>query len=139
MDGIYDIHSIPSPPLSTLELTVLSLLLVFLVAIIIYIINLFVFSQKAKAKRQIRLLNKKFNNNEIKSHDAVYKLCNLLSNGLDKNKIGLNTSIPEKVSKDTQRWNKFTIALSNSRYNNNTINSHDLESLFQESLYWLKR
>ena len=139
VDGIYDIQPIITPALSAFELTVLFILLVSFIAANIYIVWTFVFSIKAKSKREIVKLHKRYIKNTISTHDAIYDLCRILRKGLEQKQLDTQTPLPKNVKGSKQRWDKLINELSDFRYKDSSDTSADISFLFEESLFWLKR
>lgn len=137
-DGIYDINPLSVPDLSGVEMfLILSLSAVFLTGIIYFIWYLF-FSDKSKTKRQIKQLNITYNENKINTHDAIFKLCFLLQQGLKITHIGSAIDLPEKLHSHNQEWHHFAEKLSVLRYSNNEEHIKEINELFSKSLFWLR-
>ena len=139
IDGIYDIQPIIEPALSAFELTVLFISLISFVAAAFYLVWIFIFSRKAKSKREIVNLQKRYTHNTISSHDAIYELCQILRKGLEQKQLYTKTPPPKNIKGNKQRWDKFVNKLSDFRYDNSIDTSIDISSLFNESLFWFKR
>ena len=138
IDGIYDIHPMMPPAMSILEITVLFILLVIFVTVSAYLAWVFVFSIKAKSKREIVNLRNKYEGNIISPHDAIYELCEILRAGINIKQLCADTPLPKGSKGSEKRWDKFIENLSDYRYNNYSDSSIDISPLFQESLYWIK-
>ena len=139
VDGIYDIQPIITPAFSAFELTVLFIILISFAAAIIYLVWIFVFSIKAKSKREIVKLQKRYTQNTISTHDAIYGLCRILRQGLEQKQLYTKTTLPKKVKGSKQRWDKLINELSDFRYKDSSDTSVDISPLFEESLFWFKR
>lgn len=139
VDGIYDIQPMITPALSAFELTVLFLLLISFLAANIYLVWMFVFSIKAKSRREIAKLQKRYTHNIISPHDAIYDLCQIIRKGLKQKQLFTNTPLPKNIKGSKQRWNKFINELSDFRYKDSSDTSIDISPLFEESLFWFKR
>ena len=141
IDGIYDIQPIIEPALSAFELTVLFISLISLVAATFYLVWIFIFSRKAKSRREIVNLQKRYTHNTISTHDAIYELCRILRKGLELKQLYTKTPPPKNIkgNKQQQRWDKFINELSDFRYDDSIDTSIDIFPLFEESLFWFKR
>lgn len=138
IDGIYDIQPIIEPALSAFELTVLFIFLLSFVAVNTYLVWMLVFSRKAKSRREIAKLQKRYTDNTISPHDAIYELCRILRKGLKQKQLYTKTPPPKNIKGNEQRWNKFIDELSGFRYQNSINTSIDISPLFKESLFWFK-
>ena len=139
MDGIYDIQPVITPALSSFEFTVLFILIISFISANIYVVWLFVFSRKAKSRREIVKLQKKYTHNSISPHDTIYELCQILRKGLEQNQLDKNTPPPRNIKGNMQRWDNFINELSDLRYDNIIDTSIDITHLFKESLFWLQQ
>ena len=139
VDGIYDIQPILPPAFSAFELTVLFILFILFLAANIYLVWVYIFSIKAKSRREIIKLHKKYIHKEISPHDAIYELCRILRKGLKQKQLYKKTPLPKKVEGNKQRWDKLIDELSDFRYKNSSDKSVDISPLFEESLFWFKR
>ena len=138
IDGIYDILPPVAPPASGFETTLLILIYMASISVIVYFTWKYLFSTRGRAKRNIKKLHLKYSANEINSHDAVYQLCYLLSQGLKINQLGKNTLLPKKIIHNKQEWLDFTKRISTLRYENKEKLNSDVIILFKDSLFWLK-
>ena len=139
IDGINDIQPMIAPALSTFELTVLFILLISFVAANIYLVWIFFFSRKAKSRREIVKLQKRYTHNIISPHDAIYDLCRIFRKGLEQKQLDTKTPLPKNIKGSKQRWVKFMNELSDFRYKDSSDISIDISPLFEESLFWFKR
>ena len=139
IDGIYDIQPIIEPALSAFELTVLFIFLLSFVAVNTYLVWMLVFSRKAKSRREIAKLQKRYIHNNINPHDAIYELCRIIRNGLKQKQLYTKTPPPKNIKGNEQRWYTFIDELSDFRYQNTVDSAIDISPLFKESLFWFKR
>ena len=137
-DGIYDIQPLIEPALSLLETTLLSLVLISLTGLIIFLTWKVLYSKKSIAKRKIKELCHKYAENKINNHDAIYKLCLIIKQGLKLKKLNKDTILPDKLTSKKQQWQAFIKDISILRYKNNTESDIDINKLFSDSLFWLK-
>ena len=139
IDGIYDIQPMIEPALSAFELTVLFIFLLSFVAVNTYLVWMLVFSRKAKSRREIAKLQKRYIHNNISQHDAIYELCRILRKGLKQKQLYTKTPPPINIKGNEQRWYTFIDKLSDFRYQSSKDTSIDISPLFKESLFWFKR
>ena len=139
IDGIYDIQPLITPALSAFEFTILLILIISFVVGNTYLVWMFIFSNKAKSRREILNLQKRYIHNTISPHDTVYDLCQILRKGLDKKQLNTKSPPPKILKENKQRWDKFINELSDFRYKNSIGTSDDISPLFKESLFWFKR
>ena len=138
IDGIYDIQPLIKPALSLLEITLLSLLLVLLISLALYSTWKVLYSKKSIAKRNIIALRKKYAENRISSHDAIYQLCFITKQGLKLKNLNNDTPLPNKLISKNQQWQNFINDISFLRYKNITKSHNDINKIFSDSLFWLK-
>lgn len=138
IDGIYDIHPLLSPAMSNLEIVILALLIILTTSIIFYNIWKAFYSSKGQARRKLKKLHTEHSQNNINNHDTVYKLCSILRDGLKLNKISKDTRLPTRLKTHQSEWETFNKKISNLRYNNNEKSHTDIDTVFSDSLYWLK-
>ena len=138
VDGIYDIQPLVEPAYSTSDIILLSILIIISFTTTAYLMRKYYFSRKAVSKRKILKLQAHYLKNKISIHDAIYDLCFNLSNGFNVKYININTPLPVKIRKQTEKWHIFTKNLSELRYKNSNSTSVNIIKLFEESLYWLK-
>lgn len=139
IDGIYDIQPPLSPAHSSLEITLLVLFIISVVVIIAYFVWMSFFSKKSKAKRKMHKLQLEYNENKINTHDTVYEVCAILRQGLKFNVLNNKTPLPEKIKFNQKQWDSFTNQISTLRYNNKVISQSEINTLFKDSLFWLKQ
>jgi len=138
IDGIYDIQPPVRPALSGFETTLLLLAFIILISLIIYFIWKTFYSPNKRAQRKIKSLNIKYLENKMTSHDVIYRLCFILQQGLKLNYLGQNTLLPEKLIAKKEDWTVFTTNISTLRYKNKDKSQQDIDTLFKNSLFWLK-
>lgn len=138
VDGIYDIQPPVTPPLGSLETFIILLLVLLLVSTVGYLIWKLLYSAKATARNQIKKLRKDFVQNNVNTHDTIYRLCSILRQGLNVKNIDKNTPLPKKLYNNINEWSSFTQNLANSRYKNRKQSQPDMDALFIDSLHWLK-
>lgn len=138
IDGIYDIQPPVRPALSGFETTLLLLVFIIFISLIIYFIWKTFYSPKKRAQRKIKNLHVKYSENQITSHDVIYRLCFILRQGLKLNYLGQNTLLPEKLIAKKEDWTAFTKNISTLRYKNKDKSQQDIDTLFKNSLFWLK-
>lgn len=137
-DGIYDIYPPVDPGLSTIETGIISIIVIIAVSAIVYIIWSQLYSVKGQARRNIKKLHNNYSENKVTDHDAIYQLCQLLCQGIKTNHIGINTPLPEKLALNKTEWLEFVSTLSVVRYGNNDDLPVTIDSLFKDSIRWLK-
>lgn len=138
IDGIYDIQPPVRPALSVFETTLLLLVFIILISLIIYFIWKTFYSPKKRAQRKIKKLRAQYSENKITSHDVVYRLCFILRQGLKLSYLGQKTLLPEKLIAKKEDWTAFTKNISTLRYKNKDKSQQDIDTLFKNSLFWLK-
>lgn len=138
IDGIYDIQSPVSPALSSLEIILSLLLFILFISVVTFYVWKMFFSSKGLAKRKIEKLHINYLKNEIKSHDAIFELCSILRQGLKLHYLGKNTHLPAKLHANKQKWADFTKNITTLRYKNNKNYQSDINTLFEDCLFWLK-
>lgn len=138
VDGIYDIIPLDKPALSNFDIAVIMFLIAITIATLIYLLNKYVLSKKAKARRKIINLQKQHFLNKISTHKSIFKLCSLLQTGLNIHHIGKNIELPNKLEKNKKEWHIFTKKMSVLRYKNLPHSKAEAHDLFNNSLYWLK-
>lgn len=138
IDGIYDIQPPIHPALSGFETTLLILVFMIFISLVIYFIWKILFSAKGRAKRKIKKLHLKYSESKINSHDVIYQLCFILRQGLKLNYLGQNTFLPEQLTEKKEDWANFTKNISTLRYKNKGKSQEDINTLFENSLFWLK-
>ena len=139
IDGIYDIHPIITPGLSAFELSVLFVLMILFLVVNIYLVWAYVFSKNASSRREIIKLQKRYTDNDINQHDAIYDLCKILRKGLEQKKLNTKTPSPKNIKDNNQQWEQFINELSELRYKYTPDTSANISHLFEESLFWFKR
>lgn len=148
IEGIYDIYSLTPPPLSAAEQF---LILVAFTASIILLAYYFwkqVYSRKGIAQRNIKKLLKLYQTKNITPHDTVYQLCSHLKHGLNIKQISIENTLTtnlqchlDKYHLDQchmDKWHLFIEKLNTLRYNKINNTKQEIESAFNESLFWLK-
>lgn len=138
VEGIYDIQPPVHPALSGLETTLLATIYITLISLTVYFIWKTFYSAKKRAQRKIEKLRIKYSENKITSHDVIYQLCFILRQGLKLNYLGQNTLLPGKLIAKKEDWTIFTKNISTLRYKNKDKSQHDINTLFKNSLFWLK-
>lgn len=138
IDGIYDIQPPISASMNNLEIFLITLMIILIISALLYAIWNHYYSTKGQAKRNIKKLRIKFISNKIDPHDAAYQLSFYLRKGLKLNHIGTNTHLPEKLSTNECEWKAFNTNISDLRYSKNIQTRADINTLFENSLLWLK-
>jgi hypothetical protein len=138
IDGIYDIQPPVRPALSGFETTLLLLVFIILISLIIYFIWKTFYSPQKRAQRKIKKLRAQYSENKITSHDVVYRLCFILRQGLKLSYLGQKTLLPENLIAKKEDWTAFTKNISTLRYKNKDKSQQDIDTLFKNSLFWLK-
>ena len=138
IDGIYDIQPPVRPTLSGFETTLLMLVFIIFISLIIYFIWKTFYSSRKRAQRKIKKLHVQYLKNTITSHDVIYRLCFILQQGLKLHYLGQNTLLPEKLIAKKEDWTAFTKNISTLRYKNKGKSQQDINTLFENSLFWLK-
>ncbi|MCK5724772.1 MAG: hypothetical protein KAI84_19715 [Gammaproteobacteria bacterium] len=138
IDGIYDIQPPVRPALSGFETTLLLLVFIIFIGLIIYFIWKTFYSSKKRAQRKIKKLRSQYSENKITSHDVVYRLCFILRQGLKLSYLGQNTLLPGTLIAKKEDWTAFTKNISTLRYKNKDKSQQDIDTLFKNSLFWLK-
>lgn len=138
VEGIYDIQPPVTPALSWLELLIILLLILLFVSTVGYLIWSLFYSAKATAQRKIKKVQRKYLQNSINTHDAIYQVCLILRQGLKIKNIDKNTLLPKKLYRSEKEWGTFTHNLSNLRYKKRKQSQSDMDTLFTDSLHWLK-
>jgi len=138
IDGIYDIQPLATPAISPLELTLLSILSLLVVIILSYYTWLSFYSTKGAAKRKLNETHAKFLQHNLDEHDTAYQLCSVLRKGLKLNKINKDTRLPVSLNRYKAEWDAFTKKISDLRYCKNKKSRTEINTLYQDSLHWLK-
>lgn len=137
IDGIYDIHPIVKPEHSLVEATLMSFIVFFIISLSIYIAWNVFFSKKSISKRKIKILKSQHINKEISLHDTAYELCLILRNGLGIKNIDTKIQLPLQLTSNKIKWDRFVEEIDLLRYKD-TSSTTNIETLFDESLFWLK-
>ena len=138
IDGIYDIQPLATPAFSSLELTLLSILFLLAVISLSYYTWLLFYSTKGVAKRKLKKIHSEFLHHNLDEHDTTYQLCSVLRKGLNLNKINKDTCLPASLNRYKAEWDAFTKKISALRYCNNKKSRVEINTLYQDSLHWLK-
>ena len=138
VEGIYDIQPPVHPALSDLETILLAMIYIIFISLVVYFTWKTFYSPKKRAQRKIKKLRIKYSENQITSHDVIYQLCFILQQGLKLNYLGQNTLLPEKLISKKEDWTNFTKNISTLRYKNKDKSQQDINTLFKNSLFWLK-
>ena len=77
-------------------------------------------------------------NKEKNLHDTVYELSLSLRNGLKIKNINASTSLPPQLTSKKTQWDNFVNEMHLLRYKEHTSIEINIDSLFDESLFWLK-
>lgn len=139
IEGIYDIQPLAEPALSFFETALIVVGLLSVICLSIFLIWKYFFSTKAVSKRRLIKLRVNYSENNLTPHDAVYLLCQIMTQGLKLNHIGEDTLLPEKLSSKKEKWLLFIKEISVLRYAKTNSKKYNINSLINESLYWLKR
>jgi len=138
VEGIFDIHPPVEPTLTQLEVGLAALLCILVGSYISYYIRCHLFSNKNKYKRKIMHLKSNFTHDIATQRKTVYQLCNYLQKALNIHQLGSNSKLPIVLQQHTAKWQLFISQLSELRYTENTSNVSQLNSLFDESIDWIK-
>ena len=137
IEGIYDIQPPVAPPLSSLESTLIILMSLASIIYLSYFFWRISYSKKAIAKREIKELQKNFN--EQKMHgDIAYQLSNLIKKGLSLKNINKKSALPAKLAHKEQLWQAYVTNISTLRYTKTSEQNAEINKLFNDSLFWLK-
>jgi len=139
IEGIYDIQPLAEPALSFFETALIVVGLLSVICLSIFLIWKYFFSTKAVSKRRLIKLRVNYSENNLTPHDAVYLLCQIMTQGLKLNHIGEDTLLPEKLSSKKEKWLLFIKEISVLRYAKTNSEKNNINNLLKESLYWLKR
>ena len=135
IDGIYDIQDLLPAVFSGLELLLGITILIILIS---YFFWRVFYSRKGTAKRKIIKLQHLYYKNKISEHDAVYQLCSHLQQGLKLKQLKTDTNLPETITTHAKKWLEFKKNISNLRYKKNSEHELNLNTIFSESLFWLR-
>jgi len=138
IEGIYDIQPLPEPALSFFETVIIVVGSLSIVCLSIFLIWKYFFSIKAVSKRRLIKLRLNYSENRLSEHDAIYLLCQIMTQGLKLNYLGEDTLLPEKLTPKKEKWSLFIKEISVLRYAKVNSAKNDIKSLINESLYWLK-
>ena len=135
VEGIYDIQVVVPSIFSGIELLLGTIIFIGLTSYLCW--RLF-YSRKGIAKRQIKKLQNLYLKNKITEHDAIYQLCSHLQQGLKLKQLKIDSDLPEKLTAHSNKWLRFTKNISTLRYKTNSENELKLDTIFMDSLFWLK-
>lgn len=135
VEGIYDIQVVVPAIFSGIELLIGIIIFIILTS---YLFWRVFYSRKGIAKRQIKKLQNLYHENEISEHDAIYQLCSHLQQGLKLKQLKTDTALPEKLTTHSNKWLEFKRNISNLRYKTNSEHELNLNTIFSDSLFWLK-
>jgi len=135
IEGIYDIQALSPAFFSGAEIL---LVIILFTSLITYLIWRIFYSRKGVAKRQIKKLQTLYHKGEITEHDAVYRLCSHLQQGLKLKQLKTNTDLPEKLTTHSNKWREFKRNISNLRYKKNSEHELNFNTVLSDSLFWLK-
>jgi len=135
IEGIYDIQALSPAIFSGVEVLLGTILIISLIS---YLLWRTYYSRKGLAKRQIRKLRKSYYKNEISEHDAIYQLCSHLQHGLKLKQLKTDTALPEKLTTYSKKWLEFKRNTSTLRYKTSSEHELKLDTIFTDSLFWLK-
>ena len=138
IEGIYDIQALNEPALSLFETALCSISLITFISIISYVIWINLYSKKAIAKREIKILQSKYLQNKINEHDAIYQLCLITKQGLKLKNLNNDVFLPLKLTSKNKQWKNFITNITNKRYQNQRKSTVEMHKLFSDSLFWLK-
>ena len=139
IEGIYDIQPLAEPALSFFETALIVTGLLSVICLSIFLIWKYFFSNKAISKHRLVKLRLNFSENNLSPHDTVYLLCQIMTQGLKLNHLGEDTLLPDKLSSKKEKWSLFIKEISVLRYAKSNSKKNNINSLINESLYWLKR
>ena len=135
-NGLIDIE-VPAIPVHTGS----SLLLLLLAAVIAALLLAWVIhrhrSVRMQAKRRLQRLHNSSKHADQNTKETAFQLARILSIGLGLTGLTSNTTLPDKLSLQQQRWLEFISELEHARYRPATIASIDLDRLFSEARFWL--
>lgn len=143
IEGIYDIHALPPPPLSAIELFLILFAFTASIMLLGYFFWKHVYSRKGTAQRNIKKIFKLYQAKNITARDAVYQLCSHLKHGLNIKQISVKniqtTHLQRQLDHyNPDKWHRFIEKLNTLRYDNMNKTEKEIEDAFNESLFWLK-
>ena len=147
-DAILDIE-LPAAPVEsglTVTLTVIS---VFILLSILSWLSLRRYnSYRSQARRRLRQLRRTVKNSDETNRtieqasadvrETAFHLARLFCVGVGINGITRSTALPAYLHQHQERWQRFTNDLSTARYACKSTQPPNLDSLFNETLFWLK-
>jgi len=105
-------------------------------------------SRRSQARRRLCQLRRSLNsvsdiNNTLgqvstDSRETAFRLARLFSVGVGINGVTSSTPLPAQIDQYHERWQRFTADLSTARYACQPGLSPNLDSLFNETLFWLR-
>lgn len=139
VEGIYDIQPLAEPALSFFETALIISGTLIIIGLCLFLIWKYFFSLKAASQRKLIKLRSNYSENNLSAHDAIYQLCQILTQGLKLNYLGEDTLLPEKLISKQEEWSLFIKEISAQRYAKTNNAKYDINNLVNQSLYWLKR
>ena len=138
IEGIYDIQPPLPASLNNIELFIIIFVASVLTVLLFYISRKIFNSKRNRLKRKIRQLQISYSEKSIDAHDTVYLLSDFLRQGIGISHLSSQVVLPGKIRKYQARWTKFNNNLSLLRYQKNDTTNPELNTIFMESLFWLR-
>ena len=147
-DAILDIELPAAPVESSLTVT-LTVISVFILLSILSWFSLRRYnSYRSQARRRLRQLRRAVKNGDETNRtieqdtadvrETAFHLARLFCVGVGINGVTRSTALPAYLHQHQERWQRFTNDLSTARYDCKSIQPKNLDSLFNETLFWLK-
>ena len=147
-DAILDIELPAAPVESSLTVT-LTVISVFILLSILSWFSLRRYnSYRSQARRRLRQLRRAVKNGDETNRtieqdtadvrETAFHLARLFCVGVGINGVTRSTALPAYLHQHQERWQRFTNDLSTARYDCKSIQPINLDSLFNETLFWLK-
>lgn len=146
---LLDIEPPMLPVESQLSIVLTGLALLLLLAIVIFLTIRHYISPRSKGRRELNQLRQKFKNNNRESTDNIddsnntretsYQLARILASAVDLNGVTISTPLPVELNHQQERWRLFTHQLSAARYQQQDSHMVNLNGLFIDTLFFLKK
>lgn len=147
-NAILDIE-LPVAPIDSGHTVTITLIAVFILISILSWLSLRRYnSYRSQARRRLRQLRKSVESKRetnttidkvsAENKDAAFRLARIFSVGVGINGVTRNTELPAHLHQHHERWQRYTTDLSTARYTSQTIKQSTINSLFSETLFWLK-
>ena len=138
IDGIYDIQPPLAAELSNTEWFLIFFIISILFGMFFYFLWKIIYSKRNRIKRKIIQLQKSSSVNTTTPHDTVYLLSDYIRQGIGLTCLTQQTALPDQINSQQTRWSDFTKKLDQLRYQKEYTSDKELNTLFTESLYWLR-